>query len=156
MESEENKKYELGYLLSPMVPAEDLEEVLAEEITKPIAKIGGEITANSQPQLRDLAYAISKKIGNSRTTFRHAYFGYIQFIAEPAAVTKLNEVWIKNEKLVRVLLIIAPKLTGKKKVSSRPPVANRPSPNHPPAPVESKLVDEKAIDRQIEGLLTEV
>ena len=97
----EIKKYELGYLLSPLIPAADLESIVQEQIVALIVSLGGEVAASPVPVMKTLAYLIKKDTGNKRANFKEAYFGYIHFTLNPANITKLNEALVKVDVVLR-------------------------------------------------------
>ena len=157
----EIKKYELGYLLSPLIPAADLESIVQEQIVALIVSLGGEVAASPVPVMKTLAYLIKKDTGNKRANFKEAYFGYIHFTLNPANITKLNEALVKVDVVLRVLLIIAIKTVGKKPAIVTPAKEEEQSDqlgeNVPIAKSEPKEeANQEEIDREIEGLLSEV
>ncbi len=155
----EAKKYELGYLLNPMTPADQLESVIEDNISRLIKAGGGEILTGPIPQLKELSYPIKKDTGNSKTTFKNAYFGHMQFMLDPSALPQLNEALTKDESLIRHLLIIAPKIAVKK-VKSKPGREAKeetgPAVKAPEAALsdENQVVNDQELDRKIEGLLS--
>lgn len=151
IEQNELKQYELGFLLSPFVPSENLEETVRAEVTAHLDKIGGEVTKTTTPVMKSLAYQIRKRVGHKQTSYRDAYFGTVMFKLDPAKAPAFIESLQTSELVIRFLLIVAPKYKGKEKVSSAPKLA----------PVKTEKIDEKdkvpvdakEIDKEIEDLL---
>lgn len=157
MEKQDAKKYELGYLLSPLVPTDQVEEKLNQEILSVISKAGGEVVSSQSPKMISLAYPIKKYVGNKKSTFKDAYFGCVNFVASGEAVAELSDALKNSEFLIRTLLIVAPKVAVKKKEARAPEakkVADEPVASAEDSPVK-KDVDQAEIDKEIEGLLAQ-
>jgi len=161
LDQSETRKYELGFLLSPYVPADSILETAEAEVFSHIAKMGGEVTKTINPVMRPLAYQIKKRIGHKQTAYKDAYFGSVFFSLPADQAPGLIEVLQKSELIIRHLLIIAPDYTAGKKGASRPTVATAsPTPTDSKTPVtdekkvEAEPVDTKEIDKEIEDLLT--
>lgn len=157
----EIKKYELGYLLSPLIPADDLEAVVQDQIVALVIGLGGEVTASPVPVMKNLAYPVKKDSGNKRANFKDAYFGYIHFTLNPSNITKFNESLTKVDAILRVLLIIAIKTVGKKPAittsAKEESKVSQPSEKNTPAKPEVREgAKQEEIDREIEGLLSPV
>ena len=78
LESQEPKLYELGYHIIPTVA----EDVLGDEVDKLreiVESNQGAIVSSEAPQVRDLAYPITKVIANKHTKFDSSYFGWMTF-----------------------------------------------------------------------------
>lgn len=155
MDEKDTKKYELAYLLSPLVPADKLEETLNQEVLSLITGLAGEITLKPNPELRKLAYTIKKVTHHQRSSFKDAYFGYIQFTALPEVIDELNNKLKKSEQLIRFLLIIALKVADKE-IKIKPTEAVEALAKEESTGLDEHKVDEATIDREIEGLLATV
>lgn len=153
MDEKDSKKYELAYLLSPLVPADKLDETLNQEVFSVITGLNGEITFKSNPDLKKLAYTIKKVTHNQRSSFKDAYFGYVQFTALPEVIDELNNKLKKSEQLVRFLLIMALKVADKE-IKIKPTEAIETLAKEESIDIlGDHQVDEATIDREIEGLL---
>jgi len=106
---DERKIYELGYLLVPYLPVEEVGKNVESLIKDKIEAMGGEVTSALDPVMTRLAYLITKIINNKHTKFSDAYFGALRFKLAPDKVKKLEANWKKDENLVRFLLITLPK-----------------------------------------------
>ncbi len=106
---DERKIYEIGYLLVPYLPAEEVIKTVEKLIKTPIETAGGEITSDLEPKMLHLAYVITKIIDNKHTKFSDAYFGALRFKVLPQMAVKLEANWAKEDNLVRLLLISMPK-----------------------------------------------
>ena len=106
---DDRKIYEIGYLLVPYLPAEEVAKTVDEMIKAQIEAVGGEVTSDLAPVMTRLAYTITKIINNKHTKFSDAYFGALRFKALPEAAIKLKADWDKEDNLIRFLLISLPK-----------------------------------------------
>ncbi|HEY4483743.1 MAG TPA: 30S ribosomal protein S6 [Candidatus Paceibacterota bacterium] len=151
------KVYEIGYLLVPLVPEADKASVIEKEITSLINKLGGIIISESAPEMRKLEYTIRKMLNNKYSKFANAYFGAIKFELNPADINKVNDAAKKSDNILRYLLIESSrnneskvrkvedvKKSAKMKETTKSVVEE---------PVAEKIVDSKAIDEEIDGLL---
>ncbi len=106
---DERKIYEIGYLLVPYLPAEGISGSAETIIRAKIVAEGGEVTSALEPVMTRLAYTITKILNNKHTKFSDGYFGALRFKAEGEMVKKLEEVWKKDENIIRFLLVTLPK-----------------------------------------------
>ena len=107
--AEEMKIYEIGYLLVPYLPAEDVSKTVENSLKAKILAVGGEVTSEMNPTMTRLAYILTKVINNKHTKFSDAYFGALRFKALPAFAKTLEAELAKDDLLIRSLLISLPK-----------------------------------------------
>ncbi|NOY35640.1 MAG: 30S ribosomal protein S6 [bacterium] len=147
----ETKTYEIGYLLSPLVPDEKLDgeiSALRGLIESQKCLIMGEERA----RIRKLAYTVQKK-GSGR--FDTAYFGWIKFVADPAAIAEIKGGFDKEANILRFLILDITKNESVKKTAKKPskPVGFRKK-TVPGAEVAIKTeIKPEEIDKKIEELL---
>lgn len=101
----EPKIYELGYLLSPLVPEASKDAEVATLILSHIEAKGGEVLSQTAPVLKKLAYKISKTINHKKTSVADAYFGAVKFTVTPDKVEAIKQAVDKQDTIVRTLLI---------------------------------------------------
>lgn len=102
MESDQ-KTYEIGYLLTPLLP----EDKVAEEVSvlrKLIDDNSGFIMSEDHAKMQRLAYPVAR---NSS-----AYLGRIKFYAKSETVDKIKESFEKSDKTLRFLLTKTSKETA--------------------------------------------
>jgi len=149
--------YEVGYLLSPMIPAESLVEQVEKNLKEAITTLDGQIVSEVSPRHINLAYPMKKNVEHRRLTFREAFFGALRFEALPQSVVELKKKLTLVPDLIRCLVIEIPKamLLDEERAIARV--------NHPPRqPVSTDVVisaeatasSEAEIDKQIDQLLT--
>ncbi len=143
--NDENKSYELAYLLSPLVAAESLEEQVEQEIKRLLAKARATLKSEVKATLRPLAYPIKKVVEHKGSTFREAYFGSIIFEAEPELLTALESGIKQSSLVIRHLLVTLPA----RAFLTPPPARPRPS----DAPTGGQM-STAAMDQEIDQLLT--
>jgi len=134
------KLYEIGYLLTPLIPADKL----ADEANLIRAVIEGEkglIAGEEAPKSRALAYEIKK--------LSTAYFGWIRFMARPDAIESIKKSFDNNANLLRFLILNAEEET----VSQNPLRAARVKGIGPRETGEPKEeIKEEEIDKKLEEI----
>ena len=154
--------YEIGYLLSPMIPVESLAEKVTQNLKEPINSLDGQIVSEGEPRHFALAYPIKKNIEHRRLTFREAFFGSLRFEGDAKTVVELARKLFVVPDIIRYLLIEVPKATlldeerAKVRVN-RPPrlsttTASKVGEGSPSPSLSTTEVIE--MDKQIDQLLT--
>ncbi|MDB5254683.1 MAG: Ribosomal protein [Candidatus Nomurabacteria bacterium] len=102
--SEENRTYELGYVLVPTIPEA---EVVARvtELKNALAAVEGTVLSEGEAEFIDLAYTIEKNVKSKKMKWSQGYFGWIKFTAAPDALEALKKALDGNLELMRYLLI---------------------------------------------------
>jgi len=135
------KLYEVGYLLTPLIPADKLADEV-NSIRTDIEKEHGLIIGEESPKSRTLAYEIKK--------FNTAYFGWIRFMVRPDTLESLKKSLDSNANLLRFLIMNA----EKEVVSQKPLRAIRPKKSSdlqvPDSPKEE--IKEEEIDKKLEEI----
>ena len=107
--AEEMKIYEIGYLLVPYLPAEEVSKTVNSSIKDKILANGGEITSEMDPVMTRLAYVITMVINNKHTKFSDGYFGALRFKALPAFIATLEPELLKDDMVIRSIVLSLPK-----------------------------------------------
>ena len=102
--------YELGYLVLPSVPTDNLQTVVS-NIRSLIEKAGATPLDSEDPSLMDLAYSMSKTISARKYVVDEAYIGWMKFEAESTMVEAIKLSVDKIEEILRTLLIKVPRET---------------------------------------------
>jgi len=157
---EETKLYELGYLYSPLVSAEELPVRLAASIKASIDEFSGLVTGELEPRLLKLAYPIGRFVEHKRTVFREAYFGAIRFSLPAEALARLESRLKVEAEILRFLFIALPKGAAKSLTPKRPLARRRQQVSDGERPSQSgakakAAMSNEDIDKEIEGLLIE-
>lgn len=103
-EDANSKVYELGYLLVPTIPGEDVPAVYG-NLKELVLSLGGVAISDEMPKMIPLAYAILKVAANVRDKFNTAYFGWSKFTMNSDKILKLKERLDLDPKLIRFLLL---------------------------------------------------
>ncbi len=138
--------YEIGYLLSPLIPEEKLDEEIS-ALRKAIEDRQCLITGEERARTRKLAYPVKKAPLGS---FDTAYFGWIKFIADPEALSDINISLGKISNLIRFLIIESIKEELSKKGIKRAVKKKRIPAIEPKIKTEVKPEE---IDKKLEELL---
>lgn len=163
LEGQEPKIYEIGYLLTPIIPQDALAENVARAFKTPIDELGGVVTSEMDPSMIRLAYTIKKNVGNKKERFSDAYFGALRFKLLPEKMLALKEMLDKNEKVIRYLTIAMPKgeetivvpkrSFQRREVQAEPFEIERREKEEEPAEVPE--MTEEDMDKEIDNLLEE-
>ena len=143
----EVKTYEVGYLLTPFLPAEQVEEVAQAMYKSLIEDLGGKALFKTTPKMRPLAYPVSKIISNKKSTVSEAYFGAVKFEIFPEQIRTIKEILDKDDRVIRFLIIGIPKN------SERIVFTRRPAAKVEEGAVKGEEMNKEEIDKEIEGLL---
>lgn len=135
------KLYEIGYLLTPLIPADKL----ADEVNltrSAIEKEKGLIVGEDAPKSRQLAYEIKK--------FNTAYFGWIKFMVRPDTIESLKKNLENNGNILRFLIINIPQEVASQK-PSRAQKINSDERQQSDRPLKEKIKEEE-IDKRLEEI----
>jgi len=153
VEKEEALKfhYELGYLLVPTIPEENL-PAEATIVREAIEKYGT-IVSGAAPLEKHLAYEIAKQVGGKKMHFQKGYFGHFVFEVDKDGMAEIREAIKKNNQVLRFLLVtrtkeslIAPTRRIPRTSESRPKRAEE----------KSAPVNEVELDKEIEKMVATV
>lgn len=98
------KVYELSYLISSAIPQEKI-TLEKDKINALLSKISAITLAGEDPEFRDLAYEIKRKVGAKNERFTQAYFGWVKFEASPSTMDALKKSIEALDSVIRYLLI---------------------------------------------------
>ncbi len=152
----ETKMYEIGYLLSPLIHEEKLDEEIS-VLRKLIEDRHGLIMNEDRAKMRKLAYNIQKPAVGK---FDSAHFGWMKFVASPEILPEIEISLGKTANIIRFLLIEAAKEEPIKKPARkiiRPvPLDGQRLERKAASPAEPKIKTEvkpEEIDKRLEELL---
>lgn len=157
--------YEIAYLLSPLVMAENAVAEVDKVIKAPIDSLGGNLTSQLAPILRPLAYPVAKTVSGKRQAYRDAYFGAARFELGSQPVLEFKNLLDKNEQLLRFMIMRLPKSADRainpnyRKIlaTHRDPLVTETLKEEEAvvAPELKGEVNKEELDKEIEGLLEE-
>ena len=96
--------YELGYLLAPTIPEENVSGVYG-NLKELISSLGGVHIADEMPKTMTLAYAMTKVVANVRSKFSTAYFGWVKFSMDSDKILELKKKLDLDPNMVRFLIL---------------------------------------------------
>lgn len=100
----ENRIYEVGYLLLPSIPEEQLSAKVT-EIKETISNLGGQFISEEDPSLRPLAYEMVKLVGTRNERYKTAYFGWVKFELDAQQAVALKVALDANVSILRYLTV---------------------------------------------------
>jgi ribosomal protein S6 len=135
---EKTKIYEIGYLLSPLIPEEKLEEEIL-NLRKLIENKESLIISEEKAKMQKLAYPIIKpNFGRVES----AYFGWIRFLAKPNILLQIKDSFEKEPLIVRSMIAKIAKEGPAKKLfrkSIKPTVELKSKEKIQPEEIDKKL-----------------
>lgn len=141
----ERKMYEIGYLLSPLIPEEKLDEEIS-VLRKLIEDRQGFIMNEGRARIQSLAYPVKG--------FDSAYFGWIKFAASPEVLPEIKISFDNpptgEDKIIRFLIIKTVKGAAAPRLMKKQVVRKKISPERPK---EKSGIKPEEIDKKIEELL---
>ncbi len=147
-----SRVYELGYLLVPTIPSEDVPAVYT-GLKDLVISFGGELVADEMPQNINLAYSMVKVVANVSSKFNTAYFGWIKFTMDSNKVLELKKKLDLDTKIIRFLILktvkentIAAKRFVRGDMMHRRPPARKS--DEPAVPINKEEID-KEIDAMV-------
>jgi ribosomal protein S6 len=76
--SESVRTYEIGYLVAPTVPEDEVAEIES-NLQSAVTDADGEVLASETPEARDLAYTMEATTSAGEREFERGQFGWVQF-----------------------------------------------------------------------------
>jgi ribosomal protein S6 len=151
-EEANSQVYEVGYLLVPTIPEEDI-AINYGNIKDMVSSFGGEVITDEMPKMIPLAYTMQKVVSNVRNKFNKAYFGWVKFVMDSQKVLELKKHLDLDPNFIRFLIIktvkentIAAKRFVRGETYKRPMKKSTPNENAVP-------IDKEEIDKEIDALV---
>lgn len=95
MENEDQRQYELTFILSPELKEKDIDS-FEQEVEKDIKNFGGSLKKKGKLEKRDLAYPIKK--------FQFAYYLIVSFLLNPEKIEELSAVFKHKKEVLRSII----------------------------------------------------
>lgn len=107
-DAREPRRYELGYLLVPIIATTAVVETVETLIRGTITKLSGAIIDGEEPKLIPIMYPIRKTIDNKSLRFKEAYFASLRFTLAPEKVVELDQAFRASTLVLRFLIVETP------------------------------------------------
>jgi ribosomal protein S6 len=158
--------YELGYVLSPVISEENLDEAI-DVLRKVITDTNGLPISEGRAELIELAYTMTNIIENKKQDFDKGYFGWIKFDATPDAIAVIKKALDGMSTLVRHIIIttvrentmvdakVYAKSNEKKQRPSTESVKKPDEEVKTHTPEEPTDIDEEEVDAKIDELASD-
>jgi ribosomal protein S6 len=154
-DGENQKIYELGYILLPTIPEDKLNDEVS-NITK-IIETKGSVVSSEMPKSRKLEYSMSKVVVNKKTSFESGYFGFVIFNTDSEGILDIKASLENDENILRFILLNRSKssfvVREKRAQSNLGPNENTDKKVLDTKPKGIKI-DEEKLDKSIEELIT--
>jgi ribosomal protein S6 len=98
------KVYEVGYLLLPTIPEENIPSVYG-NLKELVSGLKGQAISDEMPTMINLAYTLEKIIQNVRNKYDTAYFGWMKFYLASDKVAELKKKLEQDSNIIRFLII---------------------------------------------------
>lgn len=153
-EANDSRIYEVGYLLVPNIPEEEIGAEYG-NLKELVASLGGVVISDEMPKMIGLAYQMTKVVSNIRHKYDNGYFGWIKFEIDPENVLDLKKKLDMDAKVIRFLItktvrentIASKRFVGKDMIRRKPPVKKDDE-----GPVAE--INKEEIDKEIEALVS--
>jgi ribosomal protein S6 len=149
-----NRVYELGYLLVPTIPGEDV-PVIFGNLKELISSLGGIAVSDEMPKMIPLAYSMVKVVTNVRNKFNTAYFGWVKFTMDSDKVLELKKKLDLDPHFIRFLILktvkentIAAKRFIRGDMGHRRPIIKKNENDENAVPINKEEID-KEIDAMV-------
>ena len=103
--NDENKVYEVGYLLLPNIEEVKISGKVS-EIKDIVEKNKGSFISEGAPEIKNLTYTMVKSVSGKNQKYTNAYFGWLKFEANAENVAGIKKGLDGNDSLLRYLLIV--------------------------------------------------
>ena len=100
----DDKVYELGYLLAPIIAGEETPAVYG-NLKELVISLRGDIVTDEMPKMITLSYPMQKVVSGARHKFNTAYFGWIKFTMDPDKILELKKRLNLDQNFIRFLIL---------------------------------------------------
>jgi len=120
----EARVYELGFHLDPELPVEEMKK--AYQAIRETISAKGEVVAEGEPQMIQLAYTISRQDTTGRRDFNSAYFSWIAYETSAPQHAEVLTTVSADKRIIRFIDLITTKDAARHAVEIREFVAKAP------------------------------
>lgn len=153
MGGSDDRVYELGYLLVPTIPEEEVPAIYG-NLKELVSSLGGSMISDDMPRMTGLAYSMLKVHKNVRSKFDTAYFGWLKFEVNPENISDIKKKLDLDPNLIRFLIIktVKENTIAAKRFVHRD-MARRKAPAVKKEEGVVTEIDKEEIDKEIDALI---
>ena len=151
----DGRVYELGYLLVPTIPEENLAVVFG-NLKDSVSSLGGISISDEMPKMINLAYPMVKVVANVRNKFNTGYFGWVKFTMDSSKILELKKKLDLDPNYIRFLILKTVKentIAAKRFV--RGDMAHRKPKTEKGEEGVAVPINKEEIDKEIDALIAE-
>lgn len=148
------KVYEVGYLLVPSIPEEEI-PLMYGNLKELISSLKGVMISDEMPSMINLAYTMQKTVQNVRNKYDTGYFGWLKFYMDGENVLTLKKKLDLDGKIIRFLILktvkentIAAKRFVHKDITHKKPMTKKADENE-----EVVAINKEEIDKEIDAMI---
>ena len=154
IEKKENRIYEIGYIMVPLIEETGIAQEVG-NLKSLVEGMGAQSIAEEFPKLIDLAYEMTRIIGNKNHHFTTGYFGWLKFELDPEKVEEIEKALKHNDKFLRYLVIKTVRentMSPRKSFGKASEMKRR---NSRKTEGETPEINKEEIDKQIDALISD-
>lgn len=150
--------YEVGYLLVPTIPEENI-SVIYGNLKELVSVFGGRMISDEIPTMIPLSYIMQKTVQNIRNKYDTAYFGWMKFFMDSEKILELKKKLDLDPNIIRFLIIKTVKentISAKRFTSTHKDISHKRTPMTKSNETEKSLpIDKEEIDKEIDAMVSE-
>lgn len=149
-----SRVYEIGYLLVPTIPEENVPVVFG-NLKELISSLGGIAISDDMPKMIPLAYSMVKVVANVRNKFNTAYFGWVKFTMDSDKVLELKKKLDFDPDFIRFLILktVKENTIAAKRFVGRDSMHRRPKTEKGDSDEVVIPINKEEIDKEIDALV---
>lgn len=153
------KVYEIGYLLVPSIPEENI-PIIYGNLKELIANLDGRMISDEMPVILNLAYIMQKTVQNVRNKYDTAYFGWVKFFMDSEKVLELKKKLDLDPNIIRFLIIKTVKentISAKRFTNTQKDFSHKKNStiSRNTEPEKILPIDKEEIDKEIDAMVSE-
>ena len=154
IEGSDSRVYEVGYLLVPSIPEENIGTIYG-NLKELISSLGGQAISDEMPIMISLAYAMQKTVQNVRNKYNTAYFGWMKFYMDAEKVSDLKKKLDLDANIIRFLTLktVKENTIAAKRFIHRDISHKRPATIKNDKTEETVPINKEEIDKEIDAMV---
>ena len=155
LEEANGRVYEVGYLLVPTIPEENVPIVFG-NLKELVSSLGGIAISDDMPKMMPLAYSMVKVVANVRNKWSTAYFGWVKFTMDSDKVLELKKKLDLDPNFIRFLILktVKENTIAAKRFVGRDSMHRRPRTEKGDTEEVVVPINKEEIDKEIDALVS--